>query len=142
MERAHADLLAALNASWHGSSGELAADVAKDMTEQILHALWAASLTSDPRAIPETVWWISSLLQGRNASSTLEATLRQTQAQAVRDYPLTTALLTTSWPAIAATRDGGVADDRSLHPEIQQCRCISSAKPDRSNSSSRSVTAP
>jgi hypothetical protein len=36
------DLLAALNASWPGPSCELPADVAKDITEQILHALWAA----------------------------------------------------------------------------------------------------
>src|SRR5690242_10210986 len=62
LELAHTELLATVTFSWPGDPG-VDEDLARDCVDLLLHAIWAALLTTDPRAISETAWWISALLE-------------------------------------------------------------------------------
>ncbi|NOL41634.1 twin-arginine translocation pathway signal protein [Kribbella sandramycini] len=103
LELNHGELVATLTSRWprpdRAGSPELDPALAKDAVELILHALWAALLTADPRAITETAWWIRALLEHRDAPVALVATLHQEVAGAIRDYPLAATLLDDSWPS-------------------------------------------
>jgi methanogenic corrinoid protein MtbC1 len=96
LELGHSELLAGITAAW--PTDGLEADLVKDSVEQLLHSVWAALLTGDPRPIPQTVWWLSGLLESRRVPSTSLNALRAELTRALRDYPLASSLLSTSWP--------------------------------------------
>ncbi|MFK4083125.1 B12-binding domain-containing protein [Kribbella sp. NPDC020789] len=100
LELAHTELVTAITATWPGDdhAWDPGGELSRDCVGLLLHALWAALLTADPRAISETVWWISTLLDGRGAPPDLHNALRPAMAQALRDYPLAGTLLTATWP--------------------------------------------
>ncbi|MFF0344329.1 B12-binding domain-containing protein [Kribbella sp. NPDC004875] len=98
LELAHSGLVADLMSRWPGIACDLDPDLVKDSIEQLLHAVWAALLTADPRPISQTVWWVSALLEFRAQSPSLLDDLRIELTRTLRDYPLATNLLDTSWP--------------------------------------------
>ncbi|MGZ0148186.1 cobalamin B12-binding domain-containing protein [Kribbella sp. WER1] len=98
LELAHPALIAELPASWPGPEYALDPSLAKDCVEQLLHAVWAALITTDPRPISQTARWIAALLDFRGLPPTLAPGLRDELARALRDYPLASFLFDTSWP--------------------------------------------
>jgi methanogenic corrinoid protein MtbC1 len=98
LELAHTELIAELTAGWPGPAAGLDSELAADSVAQLLHAVWAALVTGDPRPIPQTVWWIGTLLEHRNAPAALIDDLRAEASRVLRDYPLAAALIATSWP--------------------------------------------
>ena len=96
LELAHSGLVAGLMSRWPGSICDLDPNLVKDSIEQLLHAVWAALLTADPRPISQTVWWVSALLEFRAQSPTLLDNLHTELTRALHDYPLATKLLNTS----------------------------------------------
>ncbi|BBX07032.1 cobalamin B12-binding domain-containing protein [Mycolicibacterium aichiense] len=64
------------------------ANLTRDTLNQALHALSAALLTGDPRPIAETAWWISDVLQARDADPASVAELAGLLADTLDDYPL------------------------------------------------------
>ncbi|MFI5736044.1 B12-binding domain-containing protein [Kribbella sp. NPDC051587] len=98
LDLAHTELLTTITSDWPGDAFA-DVDLARDCVDLLLHAIWAALLTADPRAISETVWWISELLNSRGAPPHLPNALHTTMTRALRDYPLAGALLTTAWPS-------------------------------------------
>ncbi|WP_433160535.1 cobalamin B12-binding domain-containing protein [Kribbella sp. CA-247076] len=98
LELAHTELVVELTAHWPGDRNALDPELAADAVSQLLHAIWAALLTGDPRSIPQTVWWIAALLEHRGAPVALTDDLRAEVTKLLRDFPLTAALITTSWP--------------------------------------------
>ncbi|GAA2799172.1 cobalamin B12-binding domain-containing protein [Mycolicibacterium pallens] len=64
------------------------ADLASDTLNQALHALSAALLTSDPRPITETAWWIGDVLAARGADPAVVAELATLLGDVLDDSPL------------------------------------------------------
>ncbi|GAB2751131.1 cobalamin B12-binding domain-containing protein [Amycolatopsis magusensis] len=106
LEQAHQRLVAGLRTTW-----TLAADVlvdapvvvdslqavAKDVLNQVLHAVSAALLTGDPRPIPETAAWLADLLAARGAEVRLVAELGELLAAGLGDFPLARELVVAHW---------------------------------------------
>ena len=97
LELAHAALIADLTSRWPGPECDLDPDLVKDSIEQLLHAVWAALLTTDPRPISQTAGWVTALLEFRRLPPALATSLRDELTRALRDYPLASFLFATSW---------------------------------------------
>ena len=97
LELAHAALIADLTSRWPGPACDLDPDLVKDSIEQLLHAVWAALLTTDPRPISQTAGWVTALLEFRRLPPALATSLRDELTRALRDYPLASFLFATSW---------------------------------------------
>jgi methanogenic corrinoid protein MtbC1 len=97
LESAHAPLVADVMSRWPGQDCDLDPSLAKDSVEQSLHAVWAALLTTDPRPITQTAQWVATLLEFRGLPADLATALRDELSRVLRDYPLTSFLLGSSW---------------------------------------------
>ncbi|MET9268548.1 cobalamin-dependent protein [Kribbella sp. NPDC003557] len=97
LELEHSALVAGLMSRWPGEECDLDPDLVKDSVEQLLHAVWAALLTTDPRPVAQTASWITALLEFRRLPPALVARLRDEVTRALRDYPLASFLFATSW---------------------------------------------
>ncbi|MEU8224018.1 cobalamin-dependent protein [Kribbella sp. NPDC048915] len=97
LELEHSAVVATVTARWRGNGGDLDPDLVKDCVEQLLHAIWAALLTTDPRPITETAEWVSALLEFRGLPADSARALRAELTRSLRDYPLASLLLDSSW---------------------------------------------
>lgn len=68
-----------------------------DALRQLLHAVAAALLTGDCRPLPETVRWIADLLSARGVAGTAAEELNGLLRAALRNYPLSGALVAAHW---------------------------------------------
>ncbi|MBM7775804.1 methanogenic corrinoid protein MtbC1 [Actinokineospora baliensis] len=108
LELAHHRLVTGLHERWSLAARIVTTDrhpldslhsVAADVVNQSLHAVWAALLTDDPRAVADTAAWVADLLAARAVDPTLVAELGSLLTRDLRDYPLAKSLVHHNWPA-------------------------------------------
>lgn len=80
------------------SPGDLG-DVADDVLHQVLHAVAAALLTSDPRPVSETGWWIGDLMRTRGIDVATVHELGDVLTASLTEYPLARDLVTRHFTA-------------------------------------------
>ena len=104
LELSHRQLAADVGQSWAvaamvgATHTDAVLEVAEDALHQALQAVSAALLTGDVRPIPETVHWITELLQARGGDLSMVHELGELLRAALRDYPLAGDLVTRHWP--------------------------------------------
>jgi methanogenic corrinoid protein MtbC1 len=96
LESVHGAVIADVMSRWPGEEYELDPDLVKDSVEQLLHAVWAALLTTDRRPISQTAEWVSTLLESRGLPPSAAISLRDELARVLRDYPLASFLFGTA----------------------------------------------
>ncbi|GAA2984797.1 cobalamin B12-binding domain-containing protein [Actinokineospora diospyrosa] len=113
MELAHHRLVTSLRERWSLAAQIVTTErlpldsvhsVAADVVNQALHAVWAALLTDDPRALSHTAAWVADLLAARAVEPTLVGELGRLLARDLRDYPLARALVEHHWTATTGSR--------------------------------------
>ncbi|WP_018684579.1 cobalamin B12-binding domain-containing protein [Actinokineospora enzanensis] len=71
--------------------------IAVDVVNQAVHAVWAALITDDPRALTETAGWVGSLLDARDVNPELVLELGRLLAADLRDFPIARDLVARHW---------------------------------------------
>jgi hypothetical protein len=98
LEMEHRRLVERLRERWSRVAraepgSEAVTEVAGDSVPQVLHAVWAALLTGDPRPVSETAVWIAEVLRSRSADAAFVDELGRLTSAALYDYPLSQALV-------------------------------------------------
>ena len=73
---------------------------AAEAVRQVFHAVSAALLTGDPRAVQETAAWIGELLRSRGVSVTFTDELGELLVAALGDYPLAQTIVQRHYPTV------------------------------------------